>query len=209
MDNETTRDFLDRRRRELEQQLSALHGQMTALRDQIEHRKREIEEIDRAAAAIGPTTKVVSSSGMTFEAAADVAAPTAERNRRNMAEITSGVTDVIVRLDPYSHMTIKELVIQALIDHFPKGGTLTEIRDVIRNAYRRTIEPPSLRPQMHRLKADGILGQDHSTDTWNFRDGKRGLYAMYNHPTSRKAMKELQDDKNLEGEPRTRLRDIE
>jgi hypothetical protein len=35
----------------------------------------------------------------------------------------------------------------------------------------------SMRPQMHRLKTDGILGQDPSSDTWNFQDGKRPLYA--------------------------------
>jgi hypothetical protein len=36
-------------------------------------------------------------------------------------------------------MTIKELVIQALIDHFPKGGTMMEIRDFIRLGYGKTI----------------------------------------------------------------------
>ena len=92
-------------------------------------------------------------------------------------------------------MTIKELVIQALLDHFPNGGSSQDIRDFIRDAYRRVIPPSSLRPQLHRLKVDQILGQDPSTDTWNFQDGKRkALYAMYDHPTSRRAMRELQDE---------------
>jgi hypothetical protein len=44
--------------------------------------------------------------------------------------------------DPkFARMTIKELVIQALIDHFPNGGTLTQIRDFIRDGYGRVIEP--------------------------------------------------------------------
>ena len=91
----------------------------------------------------------------------------------------------------YGSKTIKELTIQALLDHFPNGGSAVAIRDFIRDAYSRTIEPSSLRAQMHRLKADSILGHDPSTDTWNFRDGKRALYGTY--PTPRKLMKELQD----------------
>jgi hypothetical protein len=90
--------------------------------------------------------------------------------------------------------TIKEMVIQALLDRFPKGGTLNEIRDFVRDAYGRNIPPSSLRTQMHRLRVDGVLGQEPSTDTWNFRDGKRKLYAMYDHPSSRRAMRELKDD---------------
>jgi hypothetical protein len=51
-----------------------------------------------------------------------------------------------------------------------------------------------MRPQMHRLKADGILGQDALTDTWDFQDSKRRQYTMYDHPSSRAAMEELKDD---------------
>jgi len=101
---------------------------------------------------------------------------------------------VVAPSQKYVNMTIKELVIQALIDHFPKGGTMMEIRDFIRLGYGKTIEPSSMRPQMHRLKADGILGQDALTDTWDFQDSKRRQYTMYDHPSSRAAMEELKDD---------------
>jgi hypothetical protein len=90
--------------------------------------------------------------------------------------------------------TIKEMVVQALLDRFPKGATLLDIRDFIHVAYGRDITPSSLRTQMHRLKTDQVLGHDPSTDTWDFRDGKRRLYAMYNHPASRNAMRELKDE---------------
>jgi hypothetical protein len=115
--------------------------------------------------------------------------------RREEKEIFAYAT-----MDPSA--TIKELAIQALLDRFAKGGTLTEIRDFIRDAYGRTIAPSSLRTQMHRLKDDGIIGQEPSSDTWNFQDGKRRLYAMYNHPSSRRAMRELRDDPENAGEPR-------
>jgi hypothetical protein len=90
--------------------------------------------------------------------------------------------------------TIKEMVIQALLDRFPKGATLVDIRDFIQDAYGRDVLPSSLRTQMHRLKDSEVLGHEPSTDTWDFRQGKRPLYAMYNHPSSRRAMRELKDD---------------
>ena len=96
-------------------------------------------------------------------------------------------------------MTHKELVIQALIDHFPKGATVAEIRDFISNAYGRPVEQNTLRPQMHRLKADSVLIQDE--EVWNLNPEKRRLYAMYNHPSTRAAMPELKDDAVSDPEP--------
>jgi hypothetical protein len=75
----------------------------------------------------------------------------------------------------YGGKTIKELTLQALLDHFPDGGTAAAIRNFIRDAYDRTIDPAKVRAQMRRLKADSILLHDPLTDTWNFRDGKRAL----------------------------------
>jgi hypothetical protein len=91
-------------------------------------------------------------------------------------------------------LTIKELVIRALIDNFPDGGTTVDIRDFIQDAYGRDIMPSSLRPQLHRLKTDEVLGHEQSTDTWNFRDGKRQQYMMMQWPSS--AIKELRDNKD-------------
>src|SRR5205807_5350620 len=101
----------------------------------------------------------------------------------------SHVLDVISELSPrYQTMTQKELVVQAILDNFKNGGTAAEIRDFIRDAYGIVIAPSSLRPQMHRLKADGVLTHDPSTDTWNLVPDKRVGYALYDHPTSRAAM---------------------
>src|SRR5260370_11413708 len=94
----------------------------------------------------------------------------------------------------FAEMTIKELVVQSLLDHFRTGGTATQIRDFIRDAYGRPIPPSSLRPQMQRLKADNKLEHDPSTDTWNLTKAARVGYRLYDHPTSRKAMKELMDE---------------
>ncbi|MGD0024764.1 MAG: hypothetical protein ABSC37_09085 [Xanthobacteraceae bacterium] len=122
---------------------------------------------------------------------------------------TDLASDAPIGPNPFAQMTIKELVVQAILDHFPTGGTAAQIRDFIRDAYGRTIEPSSLRPQMHRLKGDAVLTHDPSTDTWNLTPEKRCQYSMYNHPSSRKAMTELRDDEISENEPRTRLREVE
>jgi hypothetical protein len=157
--SETIREFIDRREKELQNQLAALDAQ-------IAHRKAELKELELIKAKLRE---------------AEVACDEKEIFASGMAAL------------PANEMTIKQLAIQALLDHFPDGGTLADIRDFIQDAYGRGILPSSLRPQMHRLKADKVLGHEPSTDTWNFRDGMRRKYAWYNHPSSRRAMKELQD----------------
>jgi hypothetical protein len=188
MADENIYAFLARRERELTHQIAALKGQLAQTRGQLAQREHELVEVMRMRAASA--------------LAGDASIPNLLQQSNHLGTL---LHERFVGSEPagdamlpdmgkrYAEMTIKELVIQALLDHFPKGGTTIEIRDFIQDAYTRDIMPASLRPQMHRLKADGVLGQDPSTDTWNFRDGKRSLYAMYDHPRTRKAMKELQD----------------
>jgi hypothetical protein len=196
--NETLEQFLDRREKELLARVSVLRGQLYPA-------EAELAQIQQMKAVIGGGTSCAS-------AGANLLLP--QRNSNALMEpgvapstvlgsvaavgvlgANTTISQLSLAINPrFATATIKELVIQALLDGFPKGATMMQIRDFIRAGYGREIQPSSLRPQMHRLKADEILGQDPSTDTWNFRDGKRHLYAMYDHPTSRRAMKELQDE---------------
>jgi hypothetical protein len=198
--NETLEQFLDRREKELLARVSALRGQLYPA-------EAELTQIQQMKAVIGQG------------GAEGVNLLIPQRNYNSLMEPAMGVVPnlsglaalgtapvtplsvggvvphTLSAVNPrFLSATIKELVIQALLDGFPRGATMMQIRDFIRAGYGREIQPSSLRPQMHRLKADNILGQDPATDTWNFTDGKRQLYAMYDHPTSRRAMKELQDD---------------
>jgi hypothetical protein len=200
MENETTRDFLDRRERELTQQVSALQGQVSALQGQIEDRKAEIEDIQRARAALGPRVHEIAASfhGSGALNADVVVRSIADRQQQQVAAMASGITEPVLPRH-YDMMTIKELAVQALLDHFRKGGTAAEIRDFIKNAYGRTIEPSSLRPQLHRLKSDNVLVHDPAFDNWNLTVEKRRLYLQYNHPSSRKGMKELRDETDNSG----------
>ena len=150
MPNETIREFIERREKELQHQMAALDAQISA-------RKAELEELTFVKAKLDEVE---------FERQEkEIFAYAMEPHPQNAA--------TTVTVDLAAGKTIKELVVQALLDHFPNGGNLIDIRDFIQDAYGRDIMPSSLRPQMHRLKADGVLGQEPSTDIWNFQDGKR------------------------------------
>jgi hypothetical protein len=206
--NETLEQFLDRREKELLARVSVLRGQLFPA-------EAELAQIQQMKAAIGAGDSASAnfllpqrSHNSPLEQALGVVPPAADlsglsalSNLNSLSPLSLGVAPGVVgsplfTVNPrFATATIKELIIQALLDGFPNGATMMEIRDFIRAGYGREIQPSSLRPQMHRLKTDSVLGQDPSTDTWNFIDvRKRQLYAMYDHPTSRRAMRELQDE---------------
>jgi hypothetical protein len=193
MTDETLYAFLARRDRELTHQIAALKGQIAQLTGQLAQRERELDKVRKT-----------SSDFVEIESADPV-----ERHRGyvRLGEL-GGSAGTPALSERYAEMTIKELVIQALLDHYTNGATTIEIRDFIQDAYGRDIMPSSLRPQMHRLKADGILSQDPTADKWNFTKGKRGRYKMYDHPSSRKALKELRDEPP-EGLSSDQITDIE
>jgi hypothetical protein len=191
MAEETTAHFIFRRKRELTSQIAALRGQLTP-------KEAELEQL----------VQMERHLGMPAELAIQALPP------QNSNATTDYVTPLKAFLDSsgsetrddqyskYQSMTIKELAIQALLDHFPTGASLALLRDFIRDAYRRVIEPSSLRPQMHRLKADGILIHDPANDLWNLKPRQRVRYTIF--PASRAAIKELQDDEpvlDAEGNP--------
>ena len=174
MSDENLFEFVTRRERELIAQISATRGQINLLHGQLAQREVELVEVQRIKAEI-PT-----------------AAP--PNSKTTVGSVYGVVSQAAVDLGIYERMTIKQLVVQALVDHFKKGGTMMDIRNFVNDAYGRNVLPSSLRPQLHRLKAAGILGQEEATDTWDFRDGKREKYTLYNHPTTTAGTPELQDD---------------
>jgi len=178
---ESLRSFLERRKRELAAQVAALRGQ-------IGPKEQELAEIELVIAALPPIGLLPQTSpprGLLGNVEAEALSLLAFYND------TPLVLEMAAR---YQKMTIKELVVQAFLDHFPNGATAAQIRDFIRDAYGRDIEASSLRPQMHRLKSAGRLLFNPEGDIWNLDPRARLLYSRYDHPTSRKAMKELQDE---------------
>jgi hypothetical protein len=166
---ETTNQFLERREKELVAQIAAIRGQLAP-------KEAELLQIQRMKAAL--------------KLEADLnGAITSPPYTEHLARVVGGQP-----IPPYGAMTIKELTVQALLDHFPKGGTAAQIRDFVRDAYNRTIEASSLRPQLHRLKSDGKLEHSASEDTWNLTKSARRAYTWYASPTAKRGTQELQDD---------------
>jgi hypothetical protein len=231
MTEETAYHLLQRRRRELEAQISALKGQLAP-------KEAELAQIDKMLSAADPPPPSVApsipqknsnasmpsgdyvSALLPFLSRSDVESQLAAINKFKESatpspEVFAQVKEALeqweksfnasisqlvlaqAKFDPkFTRMTIKELVVQAIIDHFPNGGKVADIREFIREGYGRDIDAASLRPQMHRLKADNALIQNG--EIWNLDPQKRRLYAQYNHPSTRAAMPELKDDPGAE-----------
>jgi hypothetical protein len=58
---------------------------------------------------------------------------------------------------PYASLTMKELAIRALRDHFPSGATANQLLEFFKNAWARDIPRPSFSPQLTRLKTEGKI----------------------------------------------------
>jgi hypothetical protein len=155
MTDETLSAFLTRRERELRNQISGLNGQIEQMRGQLGQREQELREIQRVRASLTLAGGNFSGSMETV-----VGLPPLSGNANIAGEIPPEI------LQRFNGMTIKQLVIQALGDNFKSGGTAIAIRDFVQDAYGRDILPSSLRPQLARLKAQGIIEQDPKTDTW-------------------------------------------
>jgi hypothetical protein len=188
---ETTSQFLVRRERELLAQASALRGMLGPLEE-------ELADIQKAKNALAGKFEIPADAAQDLgDALAKLGSIATKTERFDLAAEVNSLAELFSPSNALrnlrGNMTIKQMVVQALIDHFPKGGSSAQIRDYIRNAYGRAIDPGSLRPQMHRLKADSILFHEPTSDTWNLTDHARGSFLFSIPPTSRRTMKELQD----------------
>jgi len=86
---------------------------------------------------------------------------------------------------PGGTLTIKQMVLAALRDHFHKGATPSELRDYMKTAYGRDVDRNSIGPQLARLRERGAVHQ-HNDGRWSItRAGK-----TYDYPTSFNANKD-------------------
>jgi hypothetical protein len=204
MTEETTQQFLARRKKELLAQISALKGQLAPKEAELAQITR-FEASQTVASAVpanalasivnhGPSnpletaifgtlgpekTNALAQAGASVSAALAEVAKSMTLAGPSMSDVMSRVIGNTASLR-YAHMTIKQLVIRALLDHFHKGATAAEIREFIRNGYGREIDPSSLRPQMHRLKAEGILVNDAGNDVWDLSEKIRANPVLQN-----------------------------
>jgi hypothetical protein len=60
---------------------------------------------------------------------------------------------------PYADLTMKELAVKALNEHFQNGATANQMLEFFRNAWGRKIERSSFSPQLTRLKREGVIAR--------------------------------------------------
>jgi hypothetical protein len=145
--SETLRSFLDRREREVVHRIAAIRGQLDPL-------ERELAEIRRAKAAVTAAVAKVLASNTSVNALA-------QRNSNALADtlipnIPPAIVDLLAANES---LTIKQLIIRALTDHFHDGATPAQLRTYISDAYRREITRGSMGPQIARLHEEGVIEQ--------------------------------------------------
>jgi hypothetical protein len=135
--DETLRDFVERRERELTHQISTL-------KSQIAPKETELAEIRRTKAALGMLDP-------------GIAAELSKPNEQDVLARTYRSLGIAIREVAPANMKIKELLVRAFIDGFPQGATPGELVDYIPRAYGRVVESPSVRPNLMRLREDGVV----------------------------------------------------
>jgi hypothetical protein len=151
---ENTRDLLDRHERMLLAQRAALQTQMKEMQGQIAQLDIEIGYVRRAKGAIGPTDEERARWDAELKKAAD------EIKRR--FDMYREIGDRL-RTVPPAELKIKDLIARVFMDRFPDGATPAEIGEQIAASHRRTIDPGSIRPNLARLRVDGIIEQGVGT----------------------------------------------
>ena len=164
--NEPLRDYLDRRERELAQEIEELRNQLIP-------KEAELAEVRRAMSALVMTYGSSLLKDI-FAHATSVDASNMPQHSSNTITPDAWLTGSQPTPSPvpmpmpalYDAMSIKQLVIRALWDHFcDTGATADELCDFFGSAYGRHVGRSSLGPQLSRLR--GIyIEQVPKTGKW-------------------------------------------
>lgn len=150
---ENVRELLDRRERELKQQIELLQSELAALRNDLTPREIELIEVRRAKAALGMTTETPRPETANF--------PWSDKQSNNYRRGRESVCRSLVatiRDTPRHSLKIKELLVLAFIEHFQMiGATPSDLKAQIHISYGREIDSGSIRPNLGRLREDGIV----------------------------------------------------
>src|SRR5262249_23606710 len=146
----TFRELIVLRKRELEAQRTALHGQIARIQAEL----AEIEQAEQALPPAPPAPSLFSPDALlsnnaplpnTVENISSVNTNALLETPFSTVPFPGAVRLGNALMGPYGNMTIKQLVMRALRDHHPKRLNTTPLRLFILDAYSRSIEPNSLR----------------------------------------------------------------
>jgi DNA-binding transcriptional ArsR family regulator len=142
-------DYLEIRERELESQISNVRGHLAPLEAELDQVRKMRSLIAHGRAA-----------GLT-DLASDFVLPDppVPGPIEQVAQaIQPALTQLLAAANSES-LTIKEMILRALRDHFPKGASPSDLRDYIRDAFGKEIDRNSISPQLSRLREEGVVDQ--------------------------------------------------
>lgn len=159
---ESLREFLDRRERELEDELIPSEFTVAAIRaelDEIRRARNSLDAIQSPSSAIPSPANALLGSGPL--------APRSEFSNALASAIPprpalSSSSPLLVSSD--DQPTIKVLVVNVLATspEFRRyGATTAELRERLKNMFDRDVETSSLSPQLSRLREDGVLSLEN------------------------------------------------
>jgi DNA-binding transcriptional ArsR family regulator len=187
-------DYLEIRERELESQISNVRGHLAPLEAELAQVRKMRSLIADARAA-----------GLTDLASdAILPDPPAQSALEQVAQAIQPAVSQLSQLAAAQSetLTIKEMILRALRNHFKKGASPSELRDYMRDAFGKDVDRNSISPQLTRLRELGAVEQYELDGKWKLT--RTGV--MYDHPTSWKDLdKDEPPDPNA---PNTRLADM-
>jgi hypothetical protein len=130
-EEEPLADYLKRRERELMQHAAAIRSTLAPVESQL-------EDVRRAMKAIGVQPGYV-----------EQLLPYLDQS-----EAKPGILNSPLYIES---LTIKEMVLRALSEHFNEGATPSELSEYMRRSYRRDVDRNSISPQLARLREEGLV----------------------------------------------------
>ncbi len=130
-----------------------LTDQIGNIRDALGPLEGELSEVRRAKAAIGIQRKGPEEVDIRVPAIVN----TSSFGEPRIEEVPRS---------PYAHLTMKQLIVKVLREHFHAGATTRQMLDFFRDAWGRDIERTNLSPQISRLYQEGIIGREDGTKCW-------------------------------------------
>jgi hypothetical protein len=186
MTEETLRGFLERRERELANQIVALEG---ALRE----KQLELAQVRIAKERVEATGVPDVAFGVKIGDTRAVADP---EGVEGFQKTVVNSTNRMFGPDA-SQLSIESLIQRSLLNRGPQGGTAPELCIFIRDAYGRDVQLDSLRAQLARSRSKGMVEQ-HDGRWFLTRAGR-----WYGDPPTRS-----EGGPDTPGEPKKRLRDL-
>jgi hypothetical protein len=181
-DDEPLSLYLAKRERELVQRSAAIRGQLVPI-------ERELADVRKAMDALGfEHGSELSDLMATAEAQKSIDGTLKRERAKALTDDASETTAIdlvaAVAEKALTQLTIKQMILSALRDHFHDGATPTELSEYMQNAYARAIDRNSISPQLGRLREEGMVDMLNN-GKWKLSRQGIGIMRYGNSPARR------------------------